>query len=382
MKLSYVFKSYIALVGGGIFLFSSQVQALVTCSLVTARTDTATMTPANISAGPDLPIGTVIYRSTWIENSPANQLLCSTDQQTADTGKVVMNMILSQAPNPLSSWAGTPFGGNVFTTNIPGVGVAIWFANNPVTLTKKVTIGAIDITVPSSASSVQAGYSGRWDFSLIKIGDIAPGSYSFNSASSMPTVQLYYDNMQNVASTNFPITTRTIKFGGTLSISAQTCTTPDVNVNLGSYDQSVLTKNGSTPWINSSIKLTNCPTFRGYYPTENPTSIRGTAQSTTVSTSNQFGLRLNPNSGIIDSTNGIMSVAPASNAATGVGIQVAYGTASSPELFNFSQEKLVTSPKNGSKTITIPLVARYTKTSQTITPGRADGKITFTISYY
>lgn len=382
MKLLSAMKIYAGLLGCVFLLFCSSAQALLTCSLGAARTDTATMTPANISAGPDLPLGTVIYRSTWMDSSAANQLVCNTDLPTSDTGKVLQSVTLSATPNPLSSWSGSPFGGNVYTTNIPGVGVAVWYSNNPLSLTKSVLINSLNITVPSSASPTQAGIAGLWDFSLIKIGDMAPGVYNFDSASSMPTVRIYFDSNTNVATTNFPITTRTIKFGGTLKISAQTCTTPDVNVALGSYDKSKVSTNGSTPWIDASIKLTNCPTFQGYYPTTNPTMIRGTIQSTTVSTSNQFGIRLSPNTSILDSANGIMSVASGATAATGVGIQVAYGTTSSSVPFDFSQEKLVDSPKTGVKSITLPLVARYIKTGQTVTPGRADGKITFTISYY
>ncbi|RDL18884.1 fimbrial protein [Serratia fonticola] len=380
MKTIFCTKAYAALLGSLFFLFSHTTQAVVTCSLGTARTETATLTPSNISAGPDLPVGTVIYRSTWIDASPANQIKCTTDIATGDTGKSLVRAILVSAPYPLSSWAGSPFPGAVYQTNIPGVGVAVWFSNIPMTTTSSIVIGAIDFSIPSSSSSVNYGFNNLFDFSLIKIGEMTPGVYNFNAPSSLPVVKIYLDAFIN--SMGFPITTRTINFSGTLQISAQTCTTPDVNTYLGSYDTALLSSVGSTPWVDSSIKLTNCPVFRGYYPTSNPTMIKGSSPSSIVSTNNQFGIRLNPTSAIIDAANGVMSVTTSANAATGVGIQMAYGTAQSPELFNFMNEKNVISPKDGSRTITLPLVARYIKTAPTVTPGRADGKVTFTVSYY
>ncbi|XQN40152.1 type 1 fimbrial protein, partial [Serratia fonticola] len=63
--------------------------------------------------------------------------------------------------------------------------------------------------------------------------------------------------------------------------------------------------------------------------------------------------------------------------------QLGWGeSAQAPTLFNFSAEQSVTLPKDGSSTIRIPLAARYIKTSAVLTPGKANGKVVFTINYY
>ncbi len=47
-----------------------------------------------------------------------------------------------------------------------------------------------------------------------------------------------------------------------------------------------------------------------------------------------------------------------------------------------TQTETVTLPKNGSRTIRIPLSVRYLQTAANPTPGMANGKVTFTINYY
>jgi type 1 fimbria pilin len=77
-----------------------------------------------------------------------------------------------------------------------------------------------------------------------------------------------------------------------------------------------------------------------------------------------------------------MSLSASADSATGVGIQIAAGDSGNPVLFNFAQERKQALPKDGTTTLKVPLVARYIQTEDRVTPGRADGKVTFTINYY
>jgi type 1 fimbria pilin len=77
-----------------------------------------------------------------------------------------------------------------------------------------------------------------------------------------------------------------------------------------------------------------------------------------------------------------MSLSASADSATGVGIQIASGNTSINNSFNFAQERTQALPKDGTTTLKVPLVARYIQTEDRVTPGRADGKVTFTINYY
>lgn len=129
-----------------------------------------------------------------------------------------------------------------------------------------------------------------------------------------------------------------------------------------------------TPWVDASIRLTNCPVFYGI----------GTQNSTRK---NVMTVTLMP-ANATTSSQGIMPVDTGSSAATGVGIQLAYGTAASPQLVNFSAGKATqtyTMSSTQGSTYTIPLVARYMQTASNISnigAGKANGKITYLVDYY
>lgn len=180
-----------------------------------------------------------------------------------------------------------------------------------------------------------------------------------------------------------------IKFQGQLTVSTQTCTTPNVNVNMGSYEkrQYFTAIGATTPWVDASITLTNCPTFYGFYNANNSTLMFDYSTGTgavATSTSNSIGVRLTPTSNVIDSTNGVMAIdSTVPGAASGVGIQIGWGMSNkAPTFFNFAAEQTLTLPKDGSSTIRVPLVARYIQTEANAVPGKANGKAVFLINYY
>jgi len=70
------------------------------------------------------------------------------------------------------------------------------------------------------------------------------------------------------------------------------------------------------------------------------------------------------------------------NVATGVGIQIAQGTPSSPMLFNFAGALSFPQLSSGVTNITIPFQARYIQTENAITAGPANSKALFTVNYY
>lgn len=367
--------------------------AAVVCSPLNGspRTDTVQLSPSTISAGTDMPVGTVIYQGRWMSGDTGLSVMkCASAVDTSMWFNIAWS--LDQAPMPLASWSGSPFAGAVYQTNIPGVGVAL--SRSPDS--EAFIVGQPYYRFPSDTSSPVTGgsyepYLNSRDIyvTLIKIGSITPGNYTLDAA-KLPTASVSITNaLSHPATTGLPIKVHTVKLQGQLTVSAQTCTTPDVNVNLGSYDtREHFTRQGATtPWIDASITLTNCPTFYGFYNAANSTlmfdyNIGGGKVAN--STNNSIGVRLTPTTAVLDAANGIMAIdSTVAGAASGVGIQIGWGNSSqTPILFNLAGEQAMTLPKDGSPTIRVPLAARYIQTAASVLPGKANGKVVFTVNYY
>ncbi|MFN3071849.1 fimbrial protein [Serratia sp. J2] len=391
MKQIFSMKTNFSLLGGLVVLFSNTVQAQVTCQPYDGsvpRTDTIQLAPMNISAGVDMPNGTMLYRGSWFGGTSAGYHITCTTPTVPDSYNFTFNLGIATAPLPLASWTGSPFGGKTYQSGIPGIGVAINDNGNAVTIDAPFANGGTRTQAMTGTTNYNRVISSTRYINLVKIGPIAPGSYTL-SAANLPTAKLFYDNAPGSPNVvGFPIISNILKFQGTLTVSAQTCATPDVVVPLGSFDANkTFTGVGTTTlWVKTNLALQNCPTFYGYYNNQNVVKMfdysQGGASTIPASTSNNVGIRLVPNTSVVNAANGIMAIdASSSSAASGVGIQLGWGDVN-PTPFNLSNEQLMVLPKDGSKNIAIPLSARYIQTASTVTPGRADGKVTFTINYY
>lgn len=396
MKQTLIKPIMLSLLAGYGLLHAAPTWAVVTCQPAAGipRVDTVTLSPGVISAGGDFPNGTILFSGQWLGRVPGAQISCRSDPPGSDENPVTVyynnSFGINSAPKPLSGWNSSPFPGAVYQTNIPGIGVALSRGANSAAAT--LTNASTGIT--NGTFTIRAGVTNpsvtnpiRY-LSLVKIGNLVPGSYTLDAA-SLPSAKLFYDNPSNGLNviSGFPITTNIINFQGSLTITAPTCTTPDVNVDLGTHEiHKTLTGKGSaTPWVTSDITLTNCPIFHGYYNQTRSTVLFDKDTGTGLvaeSLNNNIGVRLTPTTSIINGASGIMSLSVSADSATGVGIQIAAGDSGNPVLFNFAAERKQALPKDGTTTLKVPLVARYIQTEDRVTPGRADGKVTFTINYY
>ncbi|WP_324663558.1 fimbrial protein [Enterobacter bugandensis] len=356
--------------------------ALVSCKLNDFRNDTLQLAPGNISAGTDLPLGSVIYRATWNDPNNNQHISCTTDNPSGEVATVALVLGIESAPLPLSAWQGSPYAGKVYTTNIPGIGIAVWYSGNAATATSPViTRSNLSLNIPAGGLNYAA--RAPFDISLVKIGNTPPGSYIINGT-TLPTAKIYFDNLSNVS--GLPVTTRTISFTGSLNVTAPTCTTPDVNVNLGKHDIDATFKNlsSTSPWMEFSLQLVNCPVFQGYYPGTNNVILQTTGGGQTIPspTSNKVGVKFSPQTEIVNPSQGLFRITKESTSAEGVAIQLAKVNQGNKEPINFlSEYQYDITPSNGS-TFTIPLAARYMRTDTVIKPGLANGKVIFTINYY
>lgn len=369
----------IGLAAVSLTLFYSSQASAFSCSLSDdygVMDYTMPLQSLNLTVGPDVSNGTIIYRQ-YFKPSRATTINCSGNTTTYQP---TISWTYSSIPNGISDWTGTPFSGKVYETGVPGIGIAIYTYNKAVdryTVPFTYQAWQKEESSESAVWSAQGGF--EFDVVLIKTGIITPGTIS---GPQLPTV-VYNFEAQSIS----PIYLGSLSFSGAINVVSRTCTTPDVVVEMGPYEISKnFTKIGSyTEWKDASILLTDCPRFYGTLNDGRNTfnSDDGTSGTGTI-TNNILNLTLTPNTSVIDSTNGILSVKTGTDAATGVGIQLAYGseTDTAPEFVDFSSSNDYTMPDDTLTNRSFPLIARYIQTESDVTAGRADATVTFTINYY
>lgn len=340
----------------------------LTCTYEAGRgaiNTTIQLQAGNITVGPDIPNGTVLYRQ-YFKASYQPAIRCNGNNDYA------VENVIKQTPKPLSSWNGGLYPGKVYESGVPGIGVVAWYSGNAFP----------NIRIQGSAiGTIIRSFLPEFDISLIKIGPVAPGVLL---GSNLFTVGVDY-NVQGVPI--MPILTA--NFSGSINIVSRTCMTPsNISVQLGSHNINTEFKRvGSvTPWVDASIKFTDCPYFYGtkddwqhFFYSDDGTQGSGASKANTITVS------LTPSNPIINSANGIMAVNSSTQmpAAQGVGIQLGSGNnTETPVPFNFGSTPIFTPANDGTSTFKIPLSARYYQTSATVQPGRADGRLTFTLNYY
>ncbi len=171
----------------------------------------------NITVGRDIPLGTEVFRQTFMA-SPGMKLVCSTGAYNIEVRRG-----LPVPPLPLSSWTGTPWGGKVYQTGVPGIGVALWYngaAFPSITNLTNCTVDGLCYWTPTLV----------FDISFIKIGEVSPGTIL---GAQLPTM-----NNQHVSSNALEI--ERVNMSGSLNVVARTCETQDVTVEMGSHKISEL----------------------------------------------------------------------------------------------------------------------------------------------
>ncbi|RRZ96983.1 fimbrial protein [Erwinia sp. 198] len=330
---------------------------------------------SNLTIGPGVSNGTVIYRQ-YFKPSRSTNIACVGNTTTYQP---TISWYYSNTSNVVSDWTDSSFrAGKVYETGVAGIGIAIYTYN--------LTYYSVPFNYQpwqeerSETSTVWKAQDGfEFDVVLIKTGTITPGTIN---GSQLPTVK-YDFQAQGIS----PINLGSLRFSGDINIISQTCETPDVTVQMGQYDiAKYFTGPGkTTEWKDATIKLINCPRFYGTLNDgRNTWTSDNGAKGMGAITSNILNLTLSPNTATIDSANGILGIKTDSSSATGVGIQMAYGSTSdaSPVLVDFASSKDYTMQNDSATTQSMPLIARYIQTDSTVSAGRADATVTFTINYY
>lgn len=340
----------------------------IECKAARQLQDDVMTLSGDITVGEDVPVGTVVYKARYVTQTYTG-VHC-------DAAFNLENWI--DYLNIPGAYTGLELGGvgKVYATNLPGLGAAVTGDNNGVTPRLE--------TYLKNDKAGEATTGHAYFIKIVKIGNVSPGVLQ---GTSLPSIHSYIKSKAGYS--GLPVDIIRLRFSGGLNIVSKTCKTPDFDVSLGKYEINKYFKgNGSvTPWIDSSITLSDCPVFKGYYGNKNH-SINISGSGTTPSgipDANSLSVSLKPVQQIIDAANGVMAVSSAygGNTALGVGIQIGWGSASGdPTLFNFNESKNFAPPNDGRSSFKIPLAARYIQTDTAVSPGRADGKAVFVINYY
>lgn len=329
-------------------------------------------------AGNDMPMWSIIYQSgIGVEPGYSTSITCDAPFNVAGefraTGEPSGAPIMSANGNP------------IFPTNVPGVGVAFHAVDKFFSDTQPTPL-------PGYFVSGSAGTSGtvnsNFSLVLVKTGPIASGAVV--NASSFPSVALNVPAQAGYS--GFPINNLWIaNFTGSIQFVTQTCTTPDVNVDLGQHLPDEFTSVGATTaWQYAPIVMSNCPTFSGYFNTNRPSAQGSVAPSGGTLTSNLFEVTLTPTTELADAgdpaTFLFENTTPA--AATGMGYQLGYNTdinastIGSGMVWTKGQAPIsISAPSDGRATVKIPLFLRYVRYGGRITPGPMNGKVVATINY-
>lgn len=363
--------------------------ATFTCNESSSNPPTGNVFTLNgvVSVGEDIPVGTVIYQAKlWTDPMGVR---CKTPDESGLGINIFFPAHIEVINSPTSEVPGitAPITGEkVYETNVPGVGVAVT-GNRKMPYDWSEARTMINKVNADSSSSFDS--MAKLELKLIKTGSVSPGVVN---AINFPQLQITFNTPTAPADSTwigFPITYSSVKYNGTIQIVKSTCQAEiaDKVVDLGSHEVKDIKNNPQkvTLWRDASLRLIGCQFSPGFYNLNN-TSISHVGTSNVgqgTPDANTVRLSLAASTSIIDPLNGIIALTPASDSATGVGIQVGIKEGADIKPFNFNTNDVIFTPSSsGAQTLDIPIFARYMATNNTITPGKANGAVVYTLNYY
>ncbi|SAK42402.1 type-1 fimbrial protein subunit A [Caballeronia pedi] len=324
-----------------------------TCS-GTVQTFTLTL-PSSISVPRDAPVGSLL--TNWVySTSSTNLWSCSANNDAAGvSGKVGPSFTVSSGVTYGSGPGGASV--NVYQTNIPGVGIALagslyhgyagWTSWNGFN-----TSWGGPVFSPLSGTFPMGG---QIAVALVKTGAVT-ASGTIASSTVLQLAPYTSSGAQSGQADSYVITA--------VNVVPMSCTTPDVNVPMGTFTLSDFPAVGSLSPRPAAfnIQLLNCPAG---------VAVSGT-QSGTI---HSVMYRIDPTNGLAATNVAKLSGSPT---AAGVGIQLFTSTGSVFPLASLQTLSGFSGTAGGN--YTIPMTARYYRTG-TVSAGPANTTMTLTVSY-
>ena len=357
-------------------LFVKPTWAAGTCTLSSPSTpiNAQTLLAGNITVGPDVPSGTVLYHARyWSDQSVS--LFCNA------AGTYYLSKLYRTTPTRALTNIKSPQGQPVYATAISGIGVYVWSSTSDFPIP---AYASFNYTVPT-IQTLNAGAVGAiggfvsYDVYLIRTPDPLGGG-GVISGSNLPTVNFNLGpNLSGAGNADYLIGS----FTGSVTVVTNTCTTPsNLTVQMGTHLTTELKGQGTTTsaWVPVNIPLTNCPAFYGYVgeTTDARSTNSGGPNSSFNIGPNSILYSVTPSYGVANASAGVMNLAP--GGATGIGIQLAKASGSTFQ-FNTSTNSNLSLTQTAGQSYNIALDARYYQTGTSITAGAANSTATVTLTY-
>ncbi|HAV1788597.1 TPA: hypothetical protein JG904_002622 [Enterobacter hormaechei subsp. xiangfangensis] len=353
---------------------SSAAQAVTNCKLLWSPvTDTVPLS-GHFYVGNDLPVGSVIYR-TSVKKSGTTGITCDGDYNIAAEFRVTNEP--SGAPFTQS---GIPYTGQIYPTNVPGIGVAIWSNGN--TFTRSTPVSLSGYYYRDEEGNDIGRYGDWFDISLIKTGNVPSGSIL--NGSSLPSMALNVPAQSGYS--GLPINNLwTVNFTGSIAFATSTCTTPgNPTYDLGKFSPEDFPSFGSKSQnFDVPIHLTNCPVFTGFYSDgSGQLSLDSSVPSGGTLKNNMLEMTVTPSAGYYsDGTQ--MKLNNVSGSASGLAFLLYHHLEGETTLSRVSSGNSVmyqTMSLERSGDVYIPFVVQLRRIGD-LRPGKINGSFTVTINY-
>lgn len=359
----------------------------VTCSLypgpaASLAIPLASPTIASSTIGADYSMGSpvgIINTKSLVVN---NQLRCT----AASVGTVLKwtaYMDVVRSPYGISSYAASNKS-PVFNTPVSGVGFS-FNAGGTNSQSFPVILTTSNYTYTSTSEIIYKDFINlvNWGFVKTKNGVIGNGVITGND---LPTYKIYLV-IESPTGTQTLTIVPELSFSGTTTFNSYTCQTSDLVVPLGEHDLNEFHGIGSSlPWVDASIKLTNCP--QSYSGVNSSSGGQEYSMNTSsfvsmpVIAQNSIKGIFMPSYGQEDSVPGGIKIQSGQGMASGVAVQMATGDVSSSTPLTYSSYLSFPVTVSTGTEQKIPLVARLIQVSSPLSPGQIRSTMSFSINYY
>lgn len=194
---------------------------------------------------------------------------------------------------------------------------------------------------------------------------------------SLPAALIYAtDSSSGVLDDSAALIAR-ITYSGQVIYNAPTCVIEDKEIFLGKYRLSAFSGNSPTEWIDASVTMNCDRAFSSSSNSSYSTTMVGGSSNSSIGTVNRYITSIEAVNGFIDSRRGIMAID--SGGATGVGVQISRRKLE--DTFTSLEWETTYNPAETTNTFVMPLYARYIKTGSSVTAGKANSKLLYTVEY-
>ena len=215
----------------------------------------------------------------------------------------------------------------VYKTDVPGIGIKVWddFGGN-------VVVVGNDLKKWYTAGP---DYNSHAWLTNIKMQYYVIGPIQTSTATIPIRVEAW---MNTTDSTAGGALYNVLNWNGSVDITATACETPDIKVNIGTFDRGIFIRNATSPTKSFDFKINNCPS--------NITAV-------------SYLFKPAPGVNIVGTGNNQYLTLDSSSTAKGLGIQVLYENGNNVP---FNTKTPLTGYNTAGGSFTIPMKARYIRT--------------------